>query len=64
MEEEVLLVVQEFRVYLVHHGDGLRHSPVLDGVADVDAVVHPGQLERRRQRGLTLELLRGLFEAL
>ena len=64
MEEEISVVVQEFWMKLVHHGDGLGDAARLDGVADLDAAVHLAQVHGGGDVGLVAEFFGRLLEAL
>lgn len=64
MKVQVSVIVEQFRVQLIHERDGLFDVPALDGLTDENSVVEARQVHLWFDARLFLELFRRLFETL
>lgn len=64
VEEQVAIVVQQFRVQLIDEMGRLLDPAVLHCVTDQNAILQGDQFDGRLHSRLLLELLGGLFESL
>ena len=64
MKEEISIVVKQFWVKLVNQSCGFFNLSTLDGVADLNPVVHGLEVDLCWKAALILKLLSGLLETL